>query len=291
MSLDAACSTLVYEEPSRQFDTSVELLADNAVRVADNNIVRAIQLVSTERGRDPRDCVLVPFGGAGPLHAARVAEALNIETICIPPAAGVLSAYGLLAADFTRYDTRTQRMLVDNTAPDSIRQLFDAMKAQSIATFGELGIQDALTFDYTLEMRYVGQAFEVSVAIDESDLQTLSQSTLLQKFNEAHHRLFEFDDTEINQAEVVSFRLGTAASAAAIPNLESTRTDREQTHTKIFDQGEWRQCALLQRLDVPATDVKGPLLIEDDTSTIYIPEDWMVSLDANHNLVAHHQRQ
>ena len=70
----------------------------SALQLADANIVRAIQLVSTERGRDPRDYALVPFGGAGPLHAARIAEELGISTIVVPPNAGVISAYGLVAS-------------------------------------------------------------------------------------------------------------------------------------------------------------------------------------------------
>ncbi|WP_204323082.1 hydantoinase/oxoprolinase family protein, partial [Streptococcus pneumoniae] len=81
-----------------------EDVADSAIRIAVEAIVSAIRLISTSRGRDPRDYVLVPYGGAGPLHAAAVAEALAIENVLVPPNAGVLSAYGLLAADFSIYD-------------------------------------------------------------------------------------------------------------------------------------------------------------------------------------------
>ena len=80
------------------------------MRLANANIVRAIQLISTERGHDPRDYVLVPFGGAGPLHAARIAEELGIATIVVPPNAGVISAYGLIASDFAKFDAVTRKM-------------------------------------------------------------------------------------------------------------------------------------------------------------------------------------
>ena len=88
----------------------------SALQLADANIVRAIQLVSTERGRDPRDYALVPFGGAGPLHAARIAEELGIATIVVPPNAGVISAYGLVASDYTKFDAVTRKMKLDEAA-------------------------------------------------------------------------------------------------------------------------------------------------------------------------------
>src|SRR5690606_33332984 len=88
------------------------------------NIVRAIQLVSTERGYDPRDFVLVPFGGAGPLHACEVADELGINRILVPPHAGVLSAFGLLASDFVHFETRTQRIVVkDDASLDELRKV------------------------------------------------------------------------------------------------------------------------------------------------------------------------
>ncbi len=129
MKVDADASRTVFQALAERFGAGLREIADSAVRVADASIVRAIQLVSTERGRDPRDYVLVPFGGAGPLHAARVAEDLGIQTICVPPNAGVLSAYGLLAADYVQYETWTRRVAVDAAAPDAVRSTFAEMEA------------------------------------------------------------------------------------------------------------------------------------------------------------------
>ena len=129
MHVDPALAREAFGVLSEQLGRSEEQIADDAVRVAEHNIVRAIQLVSTERGRDPRDYVLVPFGGAGPLHAARVAEVLSIATIVIPPAAGVLSAFGLVASDFVRYESRTVRFPIDEaSAADRVREQFAEMR-------------------------------------------------------------------------------------------------------------------------------------------------------------------
>ena len=174
MDVDPALAREAFGVLSERLNRSAEQIADDAVRVAEHNIVRAIQLVSTERGRDPRDYVLVPFGGAGPLHAARVAEVLSIGTIVIPPAAGVLSAFGLVASDFVRYESRTVRFPIDEAgAAERVREQFAEMRTGAVAAFAELGITSALRFTHTLEMRYIGQAFEVPVALGEDEIATL----------------------------------------------------------------------------------------------------------------------
>ena len=153
MDVDPELAQGAFAALAGQFGRSAEQIADDAVRVAEHNIVRAIQLVSTERGRDPRDYVLVPFGGAGPLHAARVAEVLGIATIVIPPAAGVLSAFGLVASDFVRYESRTVRFALDEAgAAERVREQFAAMQADAEAAFAALGLTSGLCFTHTLEM-------------------------------------------------------------------------------------------------------------------------------------------
>ena len=291
MRVDSALAEQAFTETAQDFGKSEQQLADDAVRVADNNIVRAIQLVSTERGQDPRDCVLVPFGGAGPLHAARIAEELSIDTLCVPPAAGVLSAYGLLASDFVRYNSLTRRLRVEPGVSNELRSVFDHMKAESIAGFAELGMTTGLEFTHVLEMRYVGQAFEVSVELSVEQLQELDEEALIERFNEAHHRIFEFAESSANRIEIVSFRLGASIPPETLPSLRATPALHLGESATIFDRGESVECELLNRLQVPATPRSGPILIEDETSTIYIPQGWSVHLDANQNLIAKMEAQ
>ena len=287
MEVDGALSRDAFAALSERFGRNVEQIADDAVRVAEHNIVRAIQLVSTERGRDPRDYVLVPFGGAGPLHAARVAEVLSIATIVVPPAAGVLSAFGLVASDFVRYDSRTVRFPIDAAgAADRVRAQFAEMRAGAEAAFAELGITGALRFTHTLEMRYVGQAFEVPVTLGEEEIAGLDAAHLRARFNEAHHRIFEFDDSRTNRPEVVSFRLGITSPPPSIPELGGTDAAPLSSEVVIFDAGERRAARRLNRRALrDEGEREGPLLIGDDTSTAYVPPGWAARVDANHNLV------
>ncbi len=284
ISPEAAATALV--PLAERFEMNLEALADSAIRVADANIVRAIQLVSTERGRDPRDYVLVPFGGAGPLHAAAVAEELGIATILVPPNAGVLSAYGLLASDFLTYDTLTQRVPVTDGAADTVRARFAGMRAEAEARFAALGIEGPLRHDYALEMRYVGQAFEVPVHLDEASLAELDTDALLERFNEAHHRVFEFGDAGLNNAEIVSFRRGTAAAPDALPALHEGGEGGVPAKTTIQTGGHEVRVKLMTRAMFEAgTPVDGPILIEDSTSTILVPETWRAHVDGADNLL------
>ena len=287
MNVDAGLARGAFSALSGQLGRSVEQVADDAVRVAEHNIVRAIQLVSTERGRDPRDYVLVPFGGAGPLHAARVAEVLGIASIVIPPAAGVLSAFGLVASDFVRYESRTMRFAIDEPgAAERVREQFAAMRAGAGAAFAELGLAGGLRRAYTVEMRYVGQAFEVPVPLGEDEIASLDASLLRERFNEAHHRIFEFDDSRTNRPEIVSFRLGIASPPPAIPALLPEDAAPSSETVTLFDGGERKRARRFNRAALlEANGCTGPSLIGDDTSTTYVPPGWRARVDAHHNVI------
>lgn len=281
-------SSHAFKELSEYFNVSLEEMADSAVRVADANVVGAIQLVSTERGRDPRDYVLVPFGGAGPLHAARVAEELGITTILVPPNAGVLSAYGLLASDYLQYETLTRRIPLGEGAAELVRALFGELKDRVTASFRDLGIGAELHYSHSLDMRFIGQAFEITVEIDGDALPCLDADGLLALFNEAHNRVFSFGESGLHRAEIVSFRLGASAPPDGVPALNEGISDEVlRAETRIFDQGAWRDCLLLSRAAIrqEADGIAGPALVEDGTSTIFVPEGWTAAVDTQDNIL------
>lgn len=287
MPIDRAAAQRALEPLAERFSMTAAELADSAIRVADANIVRAIQLVSTERGRDPRDYVLVPFGGAGPLHAVRVAEELGVATVLVPPNAGVLSAYGLLASDYVRYETQTRRIGLKEGAAQEIKAVFAELKQQAVARFTDLGLKDLPQFTFTLEMRFVGQAFEIPVELSDVELEILSEAALLDRFNEAHSRVFSFGESGLHRAEVVSFRLGASVPPDAVPSLsEGAGFVVEEAETAIFDAGEERTCRVIGRQGLRSGEERiGPLLIEDDTATVFIPHGWRARLDTRDNIV------
>ena len=293
MSVDVSASSRVFEALSEKFHLSLEEMADSAVRVADANIVGAIQLVSTERGRDPRDYVLVPFGGAGPLHAARVAEELGIRTILVPPNAGVLSAYGLLASDFLQYETQTRRIPLGADAPGLVREVFSQLRDQATASFQNLGVTGKLHFTRSLDMRFIGQAFEITVDIEGHTLADLDADGLLALFNKAHNRVFSFGESGLHRAEIVSFRLGASVPPDLVPALNKGIGDQvTRGQARIFDQGKWRDCLLLSRAAIrdEIVGISGPALVEDGTSTIYVPHSWSATVDDQDNILLNQEK-
>jgi N-methylhydantoinase A len=292
MPLSPGAATQVFTPLAEQFNLSLEDIADSAVKLADANIMQAIQLVSTERGRDPRDYVLVPFGGAGPLHAARVAEALGIGAVVVPPNAGVLSAFGLLAADFAHHDTLTRKITVDEAAPDIVRATFDDMEIHARRAFDEFGLDTAPRFSHALDMRYAGQAFEVTARFEADELATLSATMLADRFADSHIQMFGFGGPDYGAAEIVSFRLGALAPPDVTPALtdESAENDEATAQpvgkTRIFDAGVWRGATLATRTMIRiGKGVDGPALVEDGSSTAYIPPGWRGIIDDHDNLV------
>lgn len=253
--MDADAARAAFAPLAARLGLSIEAAADSVVRIAVANVVAAIRLVSTRRGRDPRDTVLVPYGGAGPLHAAPIAEELGIDTVLVPPNAGVLSAYGLIAADSSLYASITRRIRIDAAAPAAIRACIAGLLAELATRHHAEGAQRQ---DIALEARFVGQAFEITVDLPEASLETLTEQDLLRGFSDAHRRIYRQDaDTAARAVEVVSVRVGLHAAQAAIPGLG------RHTH--------------------PPT--AGPAIIEDPTATIWVPEGWHAAPDAAGNLI------
>ena len=264
-------------------NVSAEEAADAAVRVAESNIVRAIQQISTEKGKDPRDYVMVAFGGAGPMQAARIAEALGLERVLVPPHAGVLSALGLLASDFVRFASRTHRIVVTETNMPILQEVISTLASEIKDEFVRIGIQQPPKLSYALEMRYTTQAFEIPVLLDDELAERCCAKELAARFDQIHHSIFEFSEGELQDCEVVSIRVGGAAAPPPLPETLSRQiaADTVQEAT-IFEQGLSQKATVLRRGNSVS---EGPAIVEDGTSTIFIPARWSGSIDPFGNLV------
>jgi N-methylhydantoinase A len=290
MKIDAEAAGTAFATLAGQFAMSLPQIADSAIRVANAAVVRAIQLISTELGRDPRDYVLVPFGGAGPLHAGAIAADLGIGTIVVPPHAGVLSAYGLLAADFAQFETRTHKVPADDHAGDAIRALIAETRAALTARFRSFGIAADLVFSTSLQMRFVGQAFELDVPIADSAIAALDAQALREAFAIVHHQVYFHaggGGLASKRIEVVGFRIGASAPEVAF-NLPLALASGVAPHERkqVFADKEAHNCWVVSRPQIDAgAGLAGPALIEDTTSTIFVPVGWHASHDGAGNLV------
>ncbi|MGB7180579.1 MAG: hydantoinase/oxoprolinase family protein [Burkholderiaceae bacterium] len=304
MAVDVDAAHRVFEPLAAQLELSLPEMADATIRVAEANIVRAIQQVSTERGHDPRDFVLVPFGGAGGLHAARVAQELGIRKILVPNFAGVLSAQGLLVSDYIVYRSQSERVLLNDASSEKIQSIVATLRAHAGEFLRSQGVSAALSFETTLEMRYVGQAFEVSVPFTDSDA-TLTLERISTAFSDAHRRVFEFSKPPEKPVEIVTFRVAARAVSDRSPRLPLDNDDRgpagadSPTQVAIIDlteAGRVHRCQLRSRKNIPGNNkqaneqaLDGPILIEDGTSTVYVPPGWSVQRDDAGNLLMQYE--
>jgi N-methylhydantoinase A len=258
--MDEAAARAAFVPVAAALGLSVEEAAESVVRIAVANVVAAVRLVSTERGRDPRDHILVPYGGAGPLHAAAVAEELGMTRVLVPPGAGVLSAYGLLAADHALLAARTRRRVIGPGAAEEVRRIVAELEAELGARLDAYGVAGARRLEVTLDMRLVGQAFEIPVPIAAEALSGLTEAALLAAFSAAHERLYRAPaDTGRRAVEVVSFRVGVLVPREGLPGLSAAPRLVGTAH--------------------------GPMLIEDATASIWVPPGWSATEDAAGNLL------
>jgi N-methylhydantoinase A len=287
MKIDAGLAHQALEPIARHFGISVQEAADSAVEIANANIVRAIQVISTERGIDPRDSVLVPYGGAGPLHAVQVAKELGIRKVVVPPNSGVISAYGLLASDFVQYETMTRRGLLDEAAGERIRAIHQEMRDNALARARTMGLQGQLSFDFVIDMRFVGQAFEVPMALSQAQIDEADGASLRELFGQLHQKLFFFGAETSKPIEYVSFRLGLTAPLPQVPVLrESDERRVESRDIQLFSGRQWHSARLMSRAALPVGEVlQGPALLDDPTSTLLVPPGWNAMRDACDNLI------
>lgn len=287
MKIDADLSRKALEPIADAFGMSVEEAADSAIQLANANIVRAIQVISTERGYDPRDSVMVPYGGAGPLHAAQVARDLGVKVIAVPPNAGVISAYGLIASDFIQFETLTKRFLLDSDAVASVQSVFNEMRTRAMERAAAMKLGDTVKLSFIAEMRFVGQAFEVPVELSPDSLGTLTVEKMRAQFGDMHQKLFFFGAEEDKPIEFVSFRLGLTAPLKEIPVLsESEGRELKTRDIDMFESRAWRKAKLISRSQIKIGDVvHGPALVDDPTSTLLVPSGWTAHRDHSDNII------
>ncbi|HAW46578.1 MAG TPA: hydantoinase [Roseovarius sp.] len=275
--MDAARKSL--DNLAQRLSLSHKDMADAVIRVAESNIVRAIQKVSTERGKDPRRFTLVAFGGAAGLHAARVAQELNIGRVLVPVNAGVLSAIGLLSSDHVHYTVATHRCALSEENLGQIKDVIATLKTDAQNYLEKEGVTGEPIFEVFLEMRYVGQAFEISVKIDLEAVKELTTGAIARSFAAEHHRIFEFSKSEDALAEIVSFRVGARIVSHSRPPKSTISegpgaADQPDQLICLRENESTLECRVLRSERLGSTAEPGPLLIEDGTTTILVPDTW-----------------
>jgi N-methylhydantoinase A len=264
-------------------------LPEDIYRIACATMSGAIRVVSVERGYDPRGYTLVAYGGAGPLHAAVVAEDLNIDRVLVPPFPGLMSAYGLLVGDFQRDFARTDVAPLATLNVDAIAERFDSILTDAYDQIAAQGIDPADAKPvFGLDMRYRGQGFELTVPIGADDLsgeQAGSLDEIARRFHDLHRTRYGHS-TPGEAVEVVTYRVSMVMIYPKPQALRSPEEPRVEPETRpIVIDGEPTNCAFYWRPSLrPGDAFPGPAVIEEPTGTTLVPPNWSLSVDEQTNL-------
>jgi len=235
--------------------------AAGIARVASTEMARAVRVVTVERGIDPRELALVPFGGAGPLHAAAIADELGMRRIVVPWSSGVLSALGLLVSERRRDLAESVLLSGDALAREVIAEVVDRLAERGRE---ELGAPDA-DIRAAYDLRYAGQAFELTVDGSAAP----EPAELRGAFDQAHRERYGFDDADA-ELELVTVRVAVALPGAAPRLADPPRGEDAGTRQALFD-GE-RVDTRVVRGAPDALD--GPAIVELPGATLVVPRGW-----------------
>lgn len=290
LQLDAAAAERALRELATALDLGDDVTAAawGVIQVANAHMERAIRAVSVERGHDPRRFTLVPFGGAGPLHACELADGLGIPRVLIPPTPGVLSALGLLVAAPTRDYVQTALRRLPPGAPfpaDWLRDRLAPLAQRAAAEMTAEGFDPATcAVAYALDLRYAGQAHELTVPLPAD------WSAVPAALHDAHTQRYGYA-LPAETVEIVAVRLTMRAPVAPPPLPRRLLADAAAAHACLGVQpvvfaGGPRPTALYDRTALrPGNRLRGPAVLFQYDTTIVAPPDWEGVVDVYGNLI------
>jgi N-methylhydantoinase A len=234
-------------------------------------MVRALRVVTVQRGVDPRDYALLAFGGAGPLHAAAIADELGITTILCPRASGVLAALGLVVSPRRRDVQRSVFLSGEGLSAEAIIDVTRELGAQARTALGEAG-EDA-EVHATYELRYRGQAFELPIRAEVD----AHPDALRDAFEAEHRDRYGYSDAE-QELELVTVRVTAMTPASEVPLTAEAGDAPERTQRPAVLDGNDLEIDVLCGIPGPGASLAGPAVVELPESTLLIPDGWTGSV-------------
>ncbi len=251
--------------------------AAGVLRIADATMALAVRAVTVERGVDPRDCALVAYGGAGPLHAVAVARDLGIPRVVIPPLPGHFSAVGLLVADERHDYVRSWLAPLAAVAPAALDAAFAAMEASGAAVLEREGVPPARRlYRRTLDLRYRGQAHTLGVPLDGGPLDAAALAAARQRFDAAHERAYGHaapdEPVELLNLRLVALGQSRAAGLPRPPEEGDSRgRGAPETRSVGLAEGRATRCPIYARAALrPDERIDGPAVVEEAASTLLL---------------------
>ena len=291
ISLDAQRATEAIQKVATPLGMTVPQAAQAIFTTVNSFMADQITEVSTKRGYDVRDFALVVGGGAGPVHAASIADLLHIPTVVIPSVAAEYSAFGMFAMDIGRNYARSYISRADSIDLEKVSRLYQEMEQEALEAFRSTGgSPEQVVFSRTADMRYTGQFHEVETSIAGGKISPADLETAIQGFHRKHEELYTFN-MHWRGVEFLTFRLratapkapfhlsqiasGTEDASAALKRHRSCWFNGREVNTPVYDGDK-----LLAGNRIP-----GPAIIEETTTTVVVPGSYTCAVDRLKNYV------
>lgn len=288
LKLDGALAHAAIEERiAKPLGLDVVRAAHSIVEIANVAMINALRLVSVQRGHDPRDFALTAFGGAGPLHANRLAHEMNIPVTIIPTSPGTASALGLLVTDIT-YDYATTLIeRVDRLEPGVVADVFADLRLQGTAALAAAGVAAVdMAYVQQVDLRYVGQSYELTLPYPHGETTGSDFSGLLQEFHDEHNRVYGHS-VPGEPVETVNLRLTALGTIVKPPLLAKSGAARGLQEAQYgarpvyFGEADaFVDSPIYDRnLLTAGTEVPGPAIVEEYDSTTVIHPGYYAAVD------------
>jgi N-methylhydantoinase A len=287
MTLDRSAAGRAVSRIGEALDLYTTEAARAILEVANANLADAIRLALIRRGHDPRDFVLVAFGGAGPLHGAELARELSVPAVLVPPNPGITSALGCLLVD-VRHDFSEMHLIpADETEPSEIESRFTELEGKARERLHAEGIRDEdVRLLRSLDMRYLGQWRSLEISVD-GEVESLEDLTA--RFHEEHERQHAYrrDETPVEIYQLKVTAIGTIPK----PELPREQTEEHEPEAKehrevVFGDEDRVSAAVYKRNDLrPGAKIAGPAIIEQLDSTVVVPLGDRAEIDGFSNII------
>ena len=265
-------------------------------RIVDMRMADEVRVVAAKRGVDPHDFTLLPFGGAGAVHAAAVAEELGMRRILVPERPGAFSALGLLCSDVVHDYVRSELRPLAQVAPSHAESVFAELEARASEELAAEGLDPAAARQRReLDLRYVGQGYELRVPLDglgEGGLDDAGMAEARDRFDGAHARIHGHAARE-KDVEIVSYRLRVTVEVPKYRPVAGSATESGLPEAAVagrravrFEAGRPTDTVLVDRAALaPGVRFAGPAIVEQFDATTVVPEGWTARVDGHRNLV------
>ncbi|MDB2433098.1 hydantoinase/oxoprolinase family protein [Luminiphilus sp.] len=290
MQINRDASVAAVQSVADAMGVDLMVAAEGIIKIVNESMFGALRLVSVEQGYDPRDFALVGFGGAGPLHANALGILTEAWPVIVPPGPGVLCAYGDATTRVQDEAARTYITMASDLTADKLADDLLGLKGRASESLIQDGIaQERLEVTYQADLRYAGQAFQITVEFTEAELRARGVAVLTDQFDAEHEQLFTFklgDGHEILMIRAVVGASVTLKADITIPQGTGDVSGAVIHQSRFFYEGQWHEAAIFDRSGLGALDaIMGPAIVSEMDSTTVVLPGYSATVDAVGNLL------